>query len=420
MRVLWTSASALALLLLVACSGSDTWLEDRAGLLDEEQAEALNNYHRHLLADHGIDYRMVIEEGEEDINRRAVKLFESIGVGDRSEGGRGLLLVLDPEQDQVRIEVSQALEGVYPDALISYLERRQMVPFFRRGRVADGIVATTELIVKRAQEAAENKAFDPSTLPAATGGAGATTEAEVGAGDERHNQSGGPDVAAGEDPGETVRAYLEAMARRDDRPDLGIYTEQTREMLADWTVTPAQMDNIVNTYRDCGDGEVLESSDGGFAVVRYGIDERQCAPWFLRNHGDGWKLDLAVQQKAVGFGRSNAWHLNPRTIHRYQFGFMDWQLDGNGYPQSEQQLRWGLQTTTTDRGTFVTAVQPGSAAERFGFRWGDRLVEWNGESVQDHRHALQFMQQAEAGAPQTIAIQRRNGRAIRLQGAAPE
>lgn len=75
----------------------------------------------------------MIEEGEEGINRRAVKLFESIGVGDRSDGGRGLLLVLDPAQDQVRIEVSQALEGVYPDALISYLERRQMVPFFRRG-----------------------------------------------------------------------------------------------------------------------------------------------------------------------------------------------------------------------------------------------------------------------------------------------
>ncbi|XOZ32780.1 TPM domain-containing protein [Halomonadaceae bacterium KBTZ08] len=200
MRVLWSSASVLVLVLLVACSDSGTWLEDRADLLSEDQAQALNTYHEHLLADHGIDYRVVIEAGEADVNRRAVKLFESIGVGQRSEGGRGLLLLLDPEQDQVRVEVSQALEGVYPDALISYLERRQMVPFFQRGRVADGIVATTELIVTRAQEAAENKAFDPSTLPAATGGAGATTEAELGAGGERQRSSGGPDVAAGEGP----------------------------------------------------------------------------------------------------------------------------------------------------------------------------------------------------------------------------
>lgn len=420
MRHLWTSARVLLLVLLVGCSESATWLEDRADLLNEDQSKALDTYHEHLLADHGIDYRVVIEAGEADVNRRAVKLFESIGVGQRSEGGRGLLLLLDPEQDQVRVEVSQALEGVYPDALISYLERRQMVPFFQRGRVADGIVATTELIVTRAQKAAENKAFDPSTLPAATGGAGATTEAELGAGGERQRSSGGPDVVAGEGPRETVQAYLAAMDERDDRPGLSIYTEKTQEMLSDWTMTPAQMDNIVSQYRGCGKGEVLTSSDGRFAVLRYGIDERQCSPWFLERGGERWRLDLAVQQKAVGFGRNNAWHLNPNTIHRYRFAFMDWRLDGNGYPQSKRELRWGLTTTTTDKGTFVIAVQPDSAAERFGFQWGDRVVQWNGEPIRDHRHVLAFMQRAEAGELQQVAIHRRDGTPTKLEGPAPQ
>ncbi|XOZ32781.1 PDZ domain-containing protein [Halomonadaceae bacterium KBTZ08] len=191
-------------------------------------------------------------------------------------------------------------------------------------------------------------------------------------------------------------------------------------MLQDWTVTPAQMDNIVRQYRGCGKGDVLESSDGRFAVLRYGIDERQCAPWFLKQDGQRWRLDLVVQQKAVGFGRNNAWHLNPNAIHRYRFAFMDWQLDGNGYPQSRRELRWGLTTTTTSKGTSVIAVQPDSAAERFGFQWGDRVEQWNGEPIRDHRHVLAFMQEAEPGAPQAVAIQRRNGRSTQLKGPAPE
>jgi uncharacterized membrane protein YgcG len=62
---------------------------------------------------------------------------------------RGLLLVIDA--DQVRLEVGYTLEGVLPDAFAAYVEHRQMVPFFERGRVADGILSTTELIVTRAQ-----------------------------------------------------------------------------------------------------------------------------------------------------------------------------------------------------------------------------------------------------------------------------
>ncbi|MBO6851374.1 MAG: PDZ domain-containing protein, partial [Marinobacter sp.] len=167
-----------------------------------------------------------------------------------------------------------------------------------------------------------------------------------------------------------------------------------------------------------GSGLQLQSSDGGYAVIRYGIEQRQCAPWFLQKEGDRWRLDLAVQQQAIGFGRSNAWHLNSRVIHRYQFAFMDWRMDGNGYPQAEVTLRWGLTTTTTHQGLFVTAVQPGSAAEQFGFHWGDRVVTWNGEPVRDHRHALQLMQQAEAGAHQAVVIERRDGKST-LEGPAP-
>jgi uncharacterized protein len=89
-----------------------------------------------------------------------------------------LLLVIDTELDRVRLEVSTSLEGVYTDAFVAYVQNRQMVPFFQSGRVADGIIATTELIVVRAQEAEAGNDFSPA-MPARSMGGGATAPAGI-------------------------------------------------------------------------------------------------------------------------------------------------------------------------------------------------------------------------------------------------
>ena len=44
--------------------------------------------------------------------------------------------------------------------VVAYIEQRQMVPFFRAERIADGILATTELIVAQANEATALSGFD--------------------------------------------------------------------------------------------------------------------------------------------------------------------------------------------------------------------------------------------------------------------
>lgn len=170
----------LVLIGLAGCADKAHWLEDPDHVLSTGQADYLKLHHRHLLEDHDIDYRVVISASGGNMEQRALALFSELGAGRKSDSGRGLLLLLDTQLDQVRVEVSQSLEGVYPDAFVAYLEHRQMVPFFRQNRVANGIAATTELIVTRAQEAARQQAFDPSALPAQSGGAGARTEALLG------------------------------------------------------------------------------------------------------------------------------------------------------------------------------------------------------------------------------------------------
>ena len=168
-----------ALFLLTGCDNRQ-WLNDEEEFLSKAASEQLNTQNHYLLEDHDIDYRLVIQAAEGDINQRARRHFQDSGAGQRSQTGRGLLLLLDPQQNEVRLEVSTALEGVYTDAFVSYLERQQMVPFFRHNRVADGIAATTELIIERARQAKAKQAFQTPTQSAFSAGGGASVPAQIG------------------------------------------------------------------------------------------------------------------------------------------------------------------------------------------------------------------------------------------------
>ncbi|MGL6159608.1 TPM domain-containing protein [Microbulbifer sp.] len=413
-----------SLMVFAGCAGEPRWLRDPGRVLNPEQADYLQQHHRQLLEDHDIDYRVVISASGGDMERRALALFSELGAGQQSGSGRGLLLLLDTQLNQVRIEVSQSLEGVYPDAFVAYLEHRQMVPFFRHDRVADGIAATTELVVTRAQEAARQQAFDPSTLPALSGGAGARTAARLGEGEVPRRERAQRDVAAADTPAKTVERYLQAMARRNDRIDLAIYTRNTREMLKDWVMTPAQMDSVARAYRDCGPARELRgpARGGDLAVVRYPLEQRQCSPWFLRREERHWRLDLAAQQQLIGFGRDNQWHLNPKigTGNRnpWFFGFMDWSVNRNGFPMRKSRPRWALSVTTNQNGTFVRWVGEGSPAERLGFEFGDQLLTWNGEPVKHSRHVAELMHSAVPGEDTAVEIQR-GEQTLTLAGSAP-
>ena len=144
-------------------------------------------------------------------------------------------MVLDVFSDKVRLEVSAALEGVYTDAFVAYIQQRQIVYFFRTGRVADGILATTELIISRAQNAESNLEFVPETMPSFTTGGGAKTGAHLNPSTSETLPNYDVDTAqviAGKTPLDIVHAYIDAMRKRNARPDLDIYTDETKSMLA--------------------------------------------------------------------------------------------------------------------------------------------------------------------------------------------
>jgi len=334
---IWISVAITALLITGGAllrhtpGGKATLVEDELGLFTPEQFARISEHHAFLLKDHGIDYRVVTRSTGGDINGFAVQYFDHNGVGSESPHGHGLLLVIDPDQDKVRLEVSRSLEGTFVDAFVAYVEQRQMVPFFAKNRIADGVLATTEMIVTRVQNAKSNAGFSTESWAAATSGAGATSKASINQGGDESFRQGIDHQAAGS-PLATLEQYQAAMSQRNLRPDLDIYSADTKAMLKGWVMTAAQADNQAKSLKHCDPLGVRLSDDARLAVVRYPIRERTCNPWFMVFEDGAWRLDLTMMQKAIRFGRSNAWHFASGVHHPYQFAFVDWEFDKNGFP----------------------------------------------------------------------------------------
>lgn len=399
---------------------TDVMVQDQYGLLSEEQRQWVAAYHQALLEQHDIDLRVVLTRGSADINTAAYRNYETVGAGSLSETGRGLLLLIDAAQDQVRLEVSGSLEPVYTDAFVAYLQQRQMVPFFNAGRIADGIVATTELIVTRASEAAAGQAFMPPAQGTSFGG-GASAPAGIGKGSAATPayRSRETDIQnEGLDPQAVVASYIQAMDRRDARADLPIYSAAAQAMLRDWVVTAAQMDSLARTYQGCDPNGVYTL--GELAVVRYRVDQRQCAPFFLSREGGDWKLELQLMSRLVRFNSNNQWRLDPQVRHPYRFAFGDWQFDRNGYPHplDASRLRWQLSTQTLGEQTFVTWVGSGSPAERLGLQYGDIVLDWDGHGVPAAGDMGRLMAAAEPGEKVTVQV-RRGEQDMLLEAPAP-
>lgn len=315
-------------------AASTAAVDDRAPVLEAAERARIDRYHAALLDAHDIDFRVLAVDSGADVERTAYDHFAAAQVGSRSANGRGLLLVIDTASQRVRLEVSTSLEGVYTDAFVAYVQNRQMAPFFAAGRVADGVLATTELIVGRASEADAGEEF-AAPMAAESIGGGATAPAPIGTAsdpsEELKRQTERVD-AVGLDPLQVVAAYHERMAKRDARADLALYSSDTVAMLRSWVVTAAQMDNVARTYRGCTVDGVRTRGDA--AVVRYRVEQRQCAPYFLRREGAAWKLDLTQMSSAIRFNHENLWRFETPLASDYEFAFADWRVDRNGFPHA--------------------------------------------------------------------------------------
>ncbi len=76
------------------------------------------------------------------------RLGRAWGIG-QSETDNGIMLIVAPKERKVRIEVGYGLEPIMTDALSSTIINTQILPRFRDGQMAEGIIAGAEAVAEQ-------------------------------------------------------------------------------------------------------------------------------------------------------------------------------------------------------------------------------------------------------------------------------
>jgi uncharacterized protein len=122
---------------------------DRAGLLDAKQRTQLSAYlegHENATTNQVVVVTVDSLEGR-PIEEYGYQLGRHWGIGQEGEDN-GVLLIVAPKERKVRIEVGYGLEGVLTDAISSNIVHAVILPEFKRGAMAQGIMAGAVSIVE--------------------------------------------------------------------------------------------------------------------------------------------------------------------------------------------------------------------------------------------------------------------------------
>jgi len=338
MRNGWLLVAGLLGMMLFGCAGEqrDRFVDDPAGALSAAARTRIENYHAVLLRDCDIHFHLtLLPEAEADIDAKAVRLFEAYRLGAKTRAARGVLLLIDPQGKQARLEIGYDLEGIFPDGFVAAIEREQMVPFFSAGKLGPGIEATVELLVARAAEWKDKGEGEKGSVAGRySGGAGARTPIAIGSGapEKASSPEAGRFTAAAE-PLLTLEKYREALSLRIKDPELGIFTPETRRFFRQWLVTDAQQENEFRALsRNLSVAEVRIS--GARAVISFPVVQRQAAPYFLQRGSEGWMLDFAGMSRWIAFNHNNQGHFKTFD-HPYRFAFEHLTFDRHGFPHEK-------------------------------------------------------------------------------------
>ena len=124
-------------------------VSDWAGVFSPEQKAALESRLAAFRQTNGAQLAVValksLQGGQ--IDDFAAKLFEQWGVGEKGKDN-GVLLLAAIEDRQMRIEVGYGQEGVLNDAKAGRIQDEFIVPRFKEGAYAQGLIDGAEVLLK--------------------------------------------------------------------------------------------------------------------------------------------------------------------------------------------------------------------------------------------------------------------------------
>lgn len=148
------------------------YVRDYAGVFSAEQRQTLETFLTDVEAKTTAEIAVItlpsLEGG--DINDLANQMFARLGIGKKGKDN-GLLILTAIKDRRIRMEVGYGLEGFLPDARIGRMLDETVLPHFREGRYAAGLIqgaqAAAEVIAQNAGVTLTPPAGTPPVPPAA-------------------------------------------------------------------------------------------------------------------------------------------------------------------------------------------------------------------------------------------------------------
>ncbi len=125
-------------------------VSDPDGLLEKGTVSSINGELSALEKSTGIQSAVVVlpSIGDGDDFEFAQDLFRKWGIGDK-ERNDGLLVLYVDDQRVIRIHTGYGLEGPLPDAICKRIEQQDMIPYFKEGKIDEGLKAGVSALCKR-------------------------------------------------------------------------------------------------------------------------------------------------------------------------------------------------------------------------------------------------------------------------------
>lgn len=322
-----------------AKSAAHARIDDATGILEPfgprlgRMADAMHD-------DLGIDVHVVTLAEPGRIEVQSARVFQERRIGANAATG-GLLLLLNPETRQARIEVGYSLEGGFTDLHMGRIARDQLAPYVSYSSAGMAVMDVLHYLRDHAYLAAvrgeillgdeyRRRESFAQYQRYFSGGAGARTRLPAMPSDtdvkrripERERARYAPSA----DPEESVAAFLRATADLAGDPSLPLFTEGSRLMRARYPLAPFEEERRLQRIEESR--PLVYRIEGDRAVV---TSERPAAgfvPILLHREGGLWRVDQVETWKNLFFDADGDYFLrNANTPYRFglaEFGDGRW------------------------------------------------------------------------------------------------
>lgn len=292
----------------------ERYLYDYAGILGHFE-EGLRRYLKHITRDFHIEAVILtlpkVPTGS-DVDQIASDVLNNWRIGGNYDG-RAVLLLLDRDRQEVRMEVAYELEDVFTDAFVGFVEDKQLKPYFLEDDVGTGLIALMEELERRAELKQQGEytseliaSLDSEFI---SGGAGAKRDLKKYS--QTNDTANGSTTAStrsirgARSPEEAWRTMLAKWAGQGSDLDIDIYTEMTRMAMGDPERPDPRTKEALPHWQNA-EFRVLRKN--GYAVIYFGYKKGwDNAPFLFCRDQQGWKFDIVYQRRLVVMGAKQSW-----------------------------------------------------------------------------------------------------------------